>query len=233
MDNLDKALALWVNGLIGTYPHFDAAVAYLSRLHLLKGGVLCAVFWMLWASPAPEAERRRCRLLALTFACFAALVVARALAVTLPFRLRPLHDPELDLVLARRMTRGALEGWSSLPSDHAALFFAFAGGLWFASRRWGAAALVYVAVLICLPRFYLGLHYPSDLALGAAVGLTGAWLCNREPVMRITSVPVLALGQRHVGLLHAALFLVTYQIAAMFGDTISLAKEVGWFLMHR
>ena len=61
-------------------------------------------------------------------------------------------------------------------SDHAILAGAIAGGVWFASRRWGIAAAV-VALVIAFTRTYVGVHFPQDvvggLLLGAIVATAG------------------------------------------------------------
>lgn len=227
MNAFDTSVAQYVNQFVGLYPHFDAAVAFVSRNDLFKGGMLCPILWLLWAGNDRGVEERRVRIISLIWACFVALVLARILAVVLPFRVRPQHDPQLGLTLPHGMNPDALSSWSSLPSDHAALFMALSVGLWFVSRRWGIIAMAYSAVVILLPRLYLGLHYPNDLLVGAGVGALSAWLCNRPGVMRWLAQPMFAQYARHPGLVLAAMFLVTSQIAAMFEPTIDLAKTVG------
>jgi len=65
----------------------------------------------------------------------------------------------------------------SFPSGHAAGSFAFAS-LVFARRPRAGAMLFGLAALIALTRVILGMHYPSDVvagaALGSAFGLAGA-----------------------------------------------------------
>jgi undecaprenyl-diphosphatase len=58
----------------------------------------------------------------------------------------------------------------SLPSGHAAGIFAFATFVAVHDRRWGAVALG-LAVLVALSRVALGVHYPTDVLLGAAIGV--------------------------------------------------------------
>ena len=62
----------------------------------------------------------------------------------------------------------------SFPSDHAAAASAIAVAILAFSRPMGAA-FVAAATLIALSRVVVGLHYPSDILAGAAVG-TGAAL---------------------------------------------------------
>lgn len=59
----------------------------------------------------------------------------------------------------------------SFPSGHASSSFAAAWALWRGGeRRLGAPALV-LAVLIALSRLYVGVHYPTDVLVGTAVGM--------------------------------------------------------------
>lgn len=226
MNVFDTSVAQYVNHFVGVLPHVDSAVAFVSRNDLFKGGVLCPILWMLWAGNDRDADERRIRIVSLLWSCFFALIFARGLAVLLPFRLRPQHDPQLHLTLPHGMTLDALSGWSSMPSDHAALFVAFSAGLWFVSRRWGVIALLYTLIAILLPRLYVGLHYPNDLLVGAFVGAFSAWLCNRPVVVRWIARPLFAHYARHPGAVLAALFLVTFQIASMFKPALDLAKAI-------
>jgi undecaprenyl-diphosphatase len=59
------------------------------------------------------------------------------------------------------------------PSDHATAAFAIAIAIFLRKRGWGAAALVAAAVL-SVGRVALGVHYPSDVLAGAAVGAAAA-----------------------------------------------------------
>lgn len=70
------------------------------------------------------------------------------------------------------------EETSSLPSGHAAFFFAVAFSLWFVDRRWSAAFFV-GAILVSLGRVASGVHYPTDILAGVAVGFAAALLTER------------------------------------------------------
>ncbi|KUL24377.1 phosphatase PAP2 family protein [Actinoplanes awajinensis] len=70
----------------------------------------------------------------------------------------------------------------SLPSDHATAAFTIACGVFvFLGRRWGVVLAV-AAAMIGLARVWAGLHYPGDIAAGAALGLLAVGLvviCGR------------------------------------------------------
>jgi membrane-associated phospholipid phosphatase len=69
---------------------------------------------------------------------------------------------------------GTLSGLS-YPSAHAATSFAGAGML---SATLPAAPLYGLAVSLVMSRVYLGLHYPSDILAGAALGSAAAELAS-------------------------------------------------------
>jgi undecaprenyl-diphosphatase len=66
----------------------------------------------------------------------------------------------------------------SFPSDHAAAAFAIAFTILSFSRRAGTGFLL-AATLIGISRIALGLHYPSDVLAGLAVGLGSSWLVTQ------------------------------------------------------
>jgi membrane-associated phospholipid phosphatase len=91
--------------------------------------------------------------------------------VHLPFRYRPLNDPDLGLRLPFGVDTGSLSHFSSFPSGHAMLFFALSVPLWMRSRWLGAAAAGWTLLAICLPLLYLGNPWASDIFAGAVVGV--------------------------------------------------------------
>src|SRR6185436_6617170 len=72
---------------------------------------------------------------------------------------------------------------SGFPSDHATAAFAIAVAIMLRDRRWGAVALVFATVL-AVGRVAMGVHYPSDVLGGAALGALCALLLWLAPVRR-------------------------------------------------
>lgn len=58
----------------------------------------------------------------------------------------------------------------SFPSGHTAAAFALALAT-FGAVAWLAPLLILAAVLVAYARMYLGVHYPVDVAAGAAIGI--------------------------------------------------------------
>ncbi len=79
----------------------------------------------------------------------------------------------------------------AMPSGHAATAFGAAAAVALLHRRLGAAVLA-LAVLVAVSRVWLGVHYLSDVlvgaALGSAVSLT-LWICARGIIGARTSSP--------------------------------------------
>ncbi len=67
------------------------------------------------------------------------------------------------------------------PSDHATAAFAIAVAILLRKRSWGYVALVAAAVL-SIGRVALGVHYPSDVLAGAAVGSAAAFALWAPPL---------------------------------------------------
>ncbi len=60
--------------------------------------------------------------------------------------------------------------YDSFPSLHAALSFMVATLIEFHHTRWGRALFV-VAILVGVSRVFVGVHYPIDIVIGAAIGM--------------------------------------------------------------
>lgn len=68
------------------------------------------------------------------------------------FRVRPLNELRLLSIVHYGMDNSNWKQLSSFPSDHAALFFTLAVGIYFASRRPGWFCFIYYSLqFICLP----------------------------------------------------------------------------------
>ena len=115
---------------------------------------------------APREGRARLVFLALLFAAMvgASDFATSGIAKKLIHRRRPfLEHTEVHALV------GA--GPWSFPSGHATNAFACATFVTLALRTWFAGAIAFtVALLAASSRLYLGVHYPTDLIAGAAVG---------------------------------------------------------------
>ena len=218
LNSFDFPLALFFNQWVRQVWWLDQSVAFLSVNHLLKGGVLMALLWWVWFR-LDKNQQARGHMVTTLASCVVALALGRLMVNGMPYRARPLHEPALQLNTPYGVAEGALDRLSSFPSDHAVLFFALAAGFFFVSRRIGWVALIYVSLFIALPRMYLGIHYPSDILVGAALGASISVLGNTYFGRGRLAHWGSGLAQRTPGLFYPLMFLVTYQIADLFDNS--------------
>ncbi len=103
----------------------------------------------------------------------ASLALASATINTLGKRSVRRARPVLDSVpLIRQLKRQPIT--TSFPSGHSASAAAFATGVALESRGWGAGVAP-VAGAVALSRVYTGVHFPSDVLAGAALGAGAAF----------------------------------------------------------
>ncbi|MEU2773746.1 phosphatase PAP2 family protein [Streptomyces sp. NPDC007162] len=118
------------------------------------------------ASRTPRARRAAVRGLAsLTLASLTINTLGKR-SVRRP---RPLLDP---VPVARQLKRQPIT--TSFPSGHAASAAAFAAGVALESPGWGAVVAP-VAFSVAMSRVYTGVHFPSDVLSGAALGAGAAF----------------------------------------------------------
>jgi undecaprenyl-diphosphatase len=137
----------------GHHPHFEVAVIRFSNLGN-NGGL-----WLTLAATGAALHRGR-RDIYLRAARAVAMTVLLNYVVKVSIRrARPLIEdlPPLSPTMSSL----------SYPSAHASTSFAGARVM---SEALHPAPLYAIAVAICLSRPYLGIHYPSDVMAGAALG---------------------------------------------------------------
>ena len=215
---LDEWLALCVNYAAGRSPLLDKFVFDLSDSIVFKGGLFLAFYWWLWFQPGERREDARRTVVAAVIGGTIAGLISRLLQISLPFHRRPLHTPQLDVHVPLSIDPETLNTWSSFPSDHAVLFFALCVPIWRRSRVTGLLAGLWTLVFICLPRVYLGYHYPSDILAGAAIGIL--MMVAFCAVLARTSLPdrIVRLEARWPGIFYAVAFMLTLELALLFYD---------------
>ncbi len=69
----------------------------------------------------------------------------------------------------------------SFPSGHTCSSFAVSGSLWHSGKTWNKLRIpaLILAILISFSRLYVGAHYPSDVIVGAAIGLIGSAIVTK------------------------------------------------------
>ena len=220
---MDYFLLYAINDFAGRSTTLDWFMRLVSGNAILKGLPVIMLFLFLWFRAGPDLEARRRKLLSLIAVAIMAIFVGRGMALLLPFRERPLRNPDLDLERPVSIVSGFAEGWSSFPSDHAVLFFAIAACFWLVNRWAGVLAILHALFVVSLVRVYLTLHYPSDILGGALVGIAVALLAMRPLTLLMERAGLPALGERRPEFLYPVLFFFLFQIATMFSSARELA----------
>jgi undecaprenyl-diphosphatase len=148
--------------------HWPGAEPVLPRLsRSANHGVLwCATAAVMAAVRTPRARRAAVRGLA---SLGLASLTINTLGKRSVRRARPVLDP---VPLVRRLKRQPFT--TSFPSGHAASAAAFAAGVALESPAWGAVVAP-VAFSVAASRVYTGVHFPSDVLAGAALGVGAAY----------------------------------------------------------
>jgi undecaprenyl-diphosphatase len=192
-------------------------IEFVAADNLLKGGVVAILFWYLWFKTYPYNPVERVQLIATLISVFFVMVITLSIAGIAPFRQRPFLNPDFkfnSLVPFNAM----LVKMSSFPSDHAALFMSLATGFYFVSRKIGILTMIFVFIYILFPRLYLGYHYPTDLLAGTIVGIfVTIFIVRSEVVRNIISKRIIPFSKNYPAYFYSFLFLVTYEIAELFG----------------
>ena len=196
--------------------------------NFLKEGLIVALCWWGWFENGEDQDKNkeaREGILSALLACFVAIIIARLAVLALPFRVRPLCDPANGLHFVPSSSFN-WQHWSSFPSDHAIMFFTLATCLFAVSRVLGWIALVHSAFVVCLPRVYLGIHYPTDILAGAAIGVGVGCVAHQKAVRSfVAEVPFLWMRKRP-GSFYAFFFLFMYEITVLFNDVRHPALQI-------
>ncbi|MEU9590147.1 phosphatase PAP2 family protein [Streptomyces sp. NPDC048219] len=187
--NPDVELLYDINGLAKDAPHwFDRVMEFVGEYGLLFAIVLL-VLWCWWGVRRRGGADAASSVAALVWAPLAAGV---AVLVNVPIRgfverPRPFKDHEgLEVLVSGKDD-------FSFVSDHATLVMALAVALFVANRKFGIAAIV-LALFGGFARVYMGVHYPTDVIGGFALGTAVALLLS--PVAMALLTPLVKAVER-------------------------------------
>lgn len=156
---MDQSLFMYLNNLAFSIPKLGALAVIVAKFGIVLYAVL--LLWQWWRGSGDPNQRRR-GLLLVVLAAVLALGVNAVMNVAVP-RFRPFLTLPAHVLVPRPAD-------PSFPSDHAA--FSSAIGIMLLAMgdgAWGAFALLGV-VGLGTARVMVGVHYPSDILGGMAVG---------------------------------------------------------------
>lgn len=196
-ETINQTVFASINGYAGQNALLDAFVLELMNNHIFKGVIVAMVLVALWASQGDQSEHRRTGVISTILISMVGIFLGRLLAKTLPFSLRPINTPDLVVNIPIGSAANVLEGWSSMPSDHAVMYFALATSVFLISRWVGAFLFVHAAVVVSLTRVFTGVHWPLDVVVGAAIGVSTALVLHKPMTRMLTRFDVVGLVSRY------------------------------------
>jgi undecaprenyl-diphosphatase len=233
----DENISRFANGLARRWWLLDRIIEFLASNELVKGGVVLTVYFLVWfgtGEPVSSIEptNKRQTLLYTLLLCVPGLVFTRAIAWVLPFRARPILDPDLSLTVGYGFEPDSLWHWSCFPSDHAALFFALATGMFLADRKCGILLYAHTVLVVVLPRLFLGMHYLSDILVGALFGIALSYSVKWPALRTFTLSPALRLLKASPGLFYAGFFLLCHETGEVYHHLMTAARGAWQVLIH-
>lgn len=207
----------------GIMEFFNPLTLLVVKTPTVKFLPLVLMICWLWAKKSPQQAQNRFILIETVFMSFLTLVVTRLLALTLPFRERPFlnHMLHFDLDVGHD-----LRTWSSFPSDHAVLSFVLAASIFRVSKKLGFWAFLHAIMMVCAPRFLMGVHYLTDLIAGAIIGILFIISTSHTQIHHGIVNKALKLEQVKPELFYAISMLLLLMITEMFK---SIRVIVGYF----
>ena len=156
LNEFELPLLWWIREHL-THPFLDTVMPYISSLaHTGEIWILLALILLCF-------KKTRKAGVAMGMAMVCGYLIGNMGMKNLFARIRPYDVAQVELLVAK------LHDFS-FPSGHTLVSFEAATALWFYHRKWGVAALS-LAALIGYSRLYLFVHYPTDVAVGALLGV--------------------------------------------------------------
>ena len=180
MQDLDRGIVVCLNNGVGAISVLDLLIEWRVSdyfITLLLGLALVAI-WFGSNDPSTRIERQIGVLVSLFSMAIANLIVL--IANIFYFRDRPFIDLDLQLLFYEPTD-------SSMPANSSAAFFGLAFAFYRYNKKLGGL-LILIASIHGFLRVYTGVHYPSDIIVGALIGAITAFVGHRFFIL-LRSIP--------------------------------------------
>ena len=171
--NLDNQIFLIINGFVNKVPIFDNFIRLIVNEYFVPVSLALLILYLWFAKHTQRGKRRQ----GLSLALFSIGLVNVIIVILNQFvaRARPFDDLDTKLLFYEPTD-------PSFPSNAAAVSFALASAIFFVDKRLGVFALS-LATLYSFSRIYAGVHFPSDVVVGAVIGVSSAFFISRFPLL--------------------------------------------------
>lgn len=159
---MDEAITQWINSAAGKGVLLDTIMISITQYGVPLLVLLVALQW--WSRNERQHVRHTCIAAGCSF--FLGLGINQVILLFV-HRIRP-YDAGVSHLIISPST-----DWS-FPSDHATATFAIAAAFLLRGPKWRGLGLLAGALLVCLSRIYVGMHYFTDVLGGAMTGVLAA-----------------------------------------------------------
>ncbi|MDP6142245.1 MAG: phosphatase PAP2 family protein [Dehalococcoidales bacterium] len=181
MMSADERLFLWINGFAGKLPLLDEFLKGIANDYFFIVSS-CLVLLALWFGTR-EIHQREKNQKAIIGASLSLGIATGIVGIFnfFYFHPRPFIELPTNLLFYQPIDSPLLPNFptdSSFPSHSTAIVFAIAIAILLADKKAGII-LLFLASILGFSRIYVGIHYPSDILAGAAIGAATAFLIFR------------------------------------------------------
>lgn len=164
--NFDLYLFNLINSLAGKYEWLDTLVVFLAE----NSEYILAVF-LIMILIYNFKKYWKMVLEAIIVAGITRFIIAEIIR-KIWFRPRPFVSHQVNQLI----NYNSLE--ASFPSGHACFYFALSTVIYFYNKRLGIAFYIF-SLLIVFSRVFVGIHWPSDILVGAIIGVLMGIILNK------------------------------------------------------
>lgn len=171
----DRHFFLLLNSLAGKASWSDFSIRFLaSNYAILIGGIIVLIWY--WRVSIARYSKTNKEFIYLLFNILIAAVLSR-LIITEGVRFFINRSRPFEIIASTNQIIAHAAG-HSFPSGHAAFAFAIAASLSYHIPQ-VRLFLLSIAVLNSLARIAGGVHWPSDMMVGAVIGMLSGWIAER------------------------------------------------------
>ncbi len=171
---MDTLLFRAINNIAHTSPFLDAVFIFISKYDEYLVEAVAVIALLVWFAFAPKEKK-------LPLAAISSLVAGLAvywISGTGFFLYFHRARPSVVLSAVNLLSKlPAAQYYTSFPSAHAMFFFSLAGAVYYFSRKAGYV-VAGGAAIVSLSKLFVGVHWPSDLAVGAILGALIGWIIS-------------------------------------------------------
>ncbi len=156
---IDKELFLFINGFTGNAPLLDFLVGLVVNEYFVPV-TLALIILYIWFDKAQEKARKVLVVAALSVGLVNLII---HISNTLIIRARPFDSMDVNMLFYRPTD-------PSFPSNAAGVGFALAISIYLVNKKLGVFSIL-VASFYGFSRVYAGVHFPTDVLVGAVIGI--------------------------------------------------------------